>query len=221
MARIVLYAEGRGETGLSAKSASVGSRRIPTDAEGAAHILIRRLCRERLAHDEREIQLELPLRYKGREPAGADLLNRAVLRQLLTWPEPRLQPDVVIVLVDQDGDALRRDTLRHIVESLRLQFRAIIGVAVEEFEAWLIADHAAVMRIADKNEQQGRAPESLAPGESKRRLQQLLSTSPRDARVYDLRCEVARAVDLALVLEQCRSFKRFFDEIKQAMSQRK
>lgn len=219
MARIVLYAEGRGETGLSSSSATVGSRRIPTEAEGAAHILIRRLCRERLARDEREIQFEIPLRYKGREPAGADLLNRAVLRQLLTWSEPRFQPDIVIVLVDQDGDALRRDSLRQVVESLRLQFCTIIGVAVEEFEAWLIADHATVMRIADKNEQQGRAPESLAPGESKRRLQQLLSTSSRDVRVYDLRRELAGAVDLSLVLEECRSFKRFFEEIKQAMSQ--
>src|SRR5581483_11436552 len=112
------------------------------DHRGPAHELIRRCVARDAAVPLPAVLFQCPLRARGRHPKGSDLLDRRTLRQLLTWPAPHRRPDLAIVLVDQDGAPDRRMTLRQLTEGISLPH--VIAVAIQEFDAWLIADHGAV-----------------------------------------------------------------------------
>src|SRR5882672_1918227 len=112
MRRIVLHAEGAGETlGSITHLPPVGAE-LHEEMLGPAHLLVRRAASETWAVEATDIRFDAPQRFKARVPRGSDLHSEQKLRQLLTWVFPIQQPDLAIVLVDADGDLQRGNRLR-------------------------------------------------------------------------------------------------------------
>jgi hypothetical protein len=86
----------------------------------------------------------------------------------------------------------------------------VVGVAVQEFEAWLLADEAPLRQCLGFARDPLPKPESLAPGEAKAIIEDLLAkkSGAADER-YAIRLLLAEALDLALVASRCKSFQRF------------
>jgi hypothetical protein len=89
----------------------------------------------------------------------------------------------------------------------------VIGVAVREFEAWLIADEAALRRAVGRHAPTSK-PESLPPREAKGFLTGAISASPRREDEFEVRRELARSCDMHVVAQRCRSFQRFRGELR-------
>jgi hypothetical protein len=209
--RVVLYAEGTRELYGELILPRAPRSPLAEDDLGAAHVLVRRAIGSTTEGRGRAVQFEEPLRLSSnqRPPRGSDLLDRKNLRRLLTWSRhPR--PDLAIVLVDEDGDEERRDTVKAYLEA-EWSPPVVIGVAVREFESWLITDLQAVRSALDIaiDEPQGR--EGLEPGEAKKLLDGWIETSGESNR--GARVRIAQELQLEALTRGSRSFRRFQEEL--------
>ena len=213
--RVVLYAEGAGEIagagGMEWHTDSI----LDEDGLGAAHELVRRcLSREEGGPvPSAAVRFQGPLRMgRGRIPKGSDLLDRENLRRLLTWLQPGLQPDLAVVLVDEDGQSSRKKMLEGLVAAIPVN--KVIAVAIREFEAWLVADEAVASEAMGKTFERTRDPETMAPGEAKAQWASWVSGGDECA----ARLTVARTVDLDGLASRCRAFETFRGELRRAVS---
>ncbi len=162
---------------------------------GPVHILVRRCLDD-------EVTFEAPLRSRGRIPRGSNLLNAAVLRAVLTWPTVQQRPDLAVVLVDEDGAVGRRPKLESAVAGLPVV--SVVGVAVREFESWLLGDIRAVSKAVHKPVAEPANIEGLKPGEAKRLLADIADGADGSA----VRLEIAKTASLER-LRKLRSFEAF------------
>jgi len=79
-------------------------------------------------------------------------------------------------------------------------------IAVQEFEAWLLADDRALGDYLDSNVQAIQAPESV--DSPKERLQKLFDSKGRNLIEFDDYVELAKSVDIEVVARKCPSFER-------------
>jgi hypothetical protein len=201
--RVVVYAEGRAEDAGLGPSTTAPREDLPESELGTAHILTRRVIADLSRVPEAAIRFVSPLRLgTGRRHAGGDLLKKKLLRQLLTWPTR--PPHFAIVLVDEDGESSRRRALTEATEGLPLP--RVIGVAVREFEAWLVADVRAVREVIAPAIEVPAAPESLDPGRAKELLQNWISAA--GAKEITLRMQLAARSDLGM-LSRLGAFREF------------
>lgn len=139
--RVVLLAEGAGETGGTQTLLPAAGDTLTDAMLGPAHSLVRRAVAQGWSVPAEAVRFEVPLRTtRGTIPRGSELLDRGTLRRVLLWARPTLRPDLNIVLVDADaeGATARRDRLTTATQDL--PGVRVIAVAVREFEAWLLAD---------------------------------------------------------------------------------
>jgi hypothetical protein len=214
--RIVLYVEGHGE------SAGVVSLLPPPGAPlqdihlGPAHALVRRCVARETGLPDGALSFLSPLRLAtGRHHRGSDLLHRQTLRQLLTWLKPQERPNLAVVLADADGKTDRRSLLYKSVDGIRLPH--VIGVAVQEFESWLIADHRAVVGAVKPAPHQPPSIEHLDPRKAKSLLEEWTSSSRADVNPAEIRLTLAQTADLT-VLDQLSAFQSFRDDLRAAIS---
>ncbi len=207
--RVALYAEGGGElTGAQHGLPPVPGDPLPPEVLGPAHFLVQRSINSIHHVPERAIQFQSPLRTdRGRVPKGSDFLTRTTLRRLLTWPNQIRQPDLAIVIVDSDGEQNRKNLLESYIADLPV--RHVIGVAINEFEAWLLADQMAVKEAAGSIPAGCDSPEKLDPGRAKELLR---SVSQRNERT--IRLSIARSCDVNALKQRCRSFEAFLHDLK-------
>lgn len=202
-ARVVVYAEGGREIGGLGPPPSPNTPLGEEDL-GPAHWLVRRALSLSRSLPEGAILFEEGLRVgHGRRPRGAQLLERERLRQLCTWADPRRAPALVVIFVDNDGDVGRLARLTAFVEGVHVP--VVIGVAVQEFESWLIADQRAASDATMIDCTEDRPIESLEPRVAKQRLQSAIAAQ-NERRDRDIRNAIARTCDLAVVARRCPSF---------------
>lgn len=210
--RVVVYAEGSGE----------GARGLPPapgdplneGALGAAHILVRRCLATDARIPETAVRFDSPLRTRGHMPRGSDFLDAQTLAQLLTWARPDKQPDLAVVIVDADGDSRRKPMLDEAVSKVRVN--RVVAVAVQEFEAWLIADEAAAAVELGQRLSRSKDPEQMARREAKELLKGWLEVSVRaGAAAWELRRGLAARADLAVIADRCPAFAAFRKELTQ------
>lgn len=176
-------------------------------------MLVRRLLELKVGIPERAVRFDAPLRVRARSHRGSDLLNPSELARLCTWGRPDLAPDLVVVLVDRDGDGARRAAMEATVSELGPP-PVVVGVAEEEFEAWLLTDvdavHAAV----------GAQPPASGAAEAKGWLEGLLTQKVRDvderirgAKRRELRKQIAGQMDLEHALKTNSSLGRLVENL--------
>ncbi len=121
------------------------------------------------------------------------------------------------MLVDEDAKPDRYSVLEHGVQGLLLP--AVIGVAVREFETWLIADPNALRRVFGLSARLDAAPESLPPSDAKQLLSDWCAAigraSPADSR--EIRSTLAQAIDLDVTATRCPAFASFRDLVRRAV----
>jgi hypothetical protein len=215
--RVVVYAEGSGE-GARGVLPAPGDP-LKEGALGAAHILVRRCLNADARIPEAAIRFDSPLRTRGHMPRGSDFLHALTLAQLLTWLRPDMQPDLAVVIVDADGDSRRKPMLDEAVNKVRVN--RVVAVAVQEFEAWLIADEAAVAAVLGQRLSRSKAPEQMARREAKELLKDWLAMSVQSgAAAWELRRRIADRADLAVIAERCPAFAAFRKELTLAVQSR-
>ncbi len=121
----------------------------------------------------------------------------------------------LLVFVDRDGKVGRERQLNEAIKDLRIP--NALGVAIESFESWLLADTSAVVELLRPAAGPSANPESLPPGEAKRLLQQWCVDAGQDP--LSLRRDLARHVDLGALRECCTSFAVFQRALFAALGQ--
>ena len=209
--RVVVYAEGARELfGEFVLEKAPGSPLSESDF-GAAHFLVRRTI-DHLVPQPLTLQFEAPLNLTTtRPPRGSDLLDRKSLRRLLAWV-PHRRPDLAVVLVDEDGVDSRLSTLRSYLEA-DWSPPVAIGVAVREFESWLIGDMQAVREVLEIKIDEPREPEQMKPGEAKALLDGWLEERNRSKDGRGVRARIAARLRLDALVRTSRSFRRFHEEL--------
>lgn len=212
--RLVLYAEGAGESAGESTLLPAPGEGLREEHLGAAHVLVRRCVVEVGNLPEGAVRFVSPLRLGARHARGSDLLDRRSLRRLLTWPTPGRRPDLGVVLVDNDGDDERRKVMNAHVEALGLG--VVIGVAKQEFEAWLIADHLAVRTIFGRDPGKPPAVEDMTRAEAKQLLAIWTDKLASNSKPREVRVDLARRASLDS-LRTLKAFARFLDELRTAL----
>lgn len=218
--RVVVYAEGAVElSGVPALPRAAGSS-LPEHEQGAAHVLVRRsIALVDPAHGE-EVLFEEPLLVaRGvRRPHGSDFLARKNLRQLLTWPPSRRRPDMAVLLLDEDGDGSRLQLVKGFLDD-PWPTPVAIGVAVREFESWLIGDMQAVRAaLGGSPIDEPRLAEEMPRGRAKALLDGWIrSRGPADPD-HAARKRIAEGLQLDVLAAASKSFKRFREELRDAFN---
>ena len=210
MTRIVLYAEGVGETG-SGLPLRPGEP-IPREHYGPGHILVARSIEKIHNVPLNALRFESPLRtVTGRIARGSDLHHRESLRRLLTWAQPSVRPHAAVVLVDRNDEAQRKHRLSRYVEGL--PGNIVISVATKEFEAWLISDQEAVTNVLCAPLPQIGLPQNLRAGEAKRLLAEWCRdhVPGRDQRT--IRVNIANTIRISELERRSRSYNGFLREL--------
>lgn len=218
MFRVVVYAEGAGElAGRDTSRQRAPGHALTEEELGAAHLLVRR-CLERagdLAPDS--IQFEAPLRSRGKLARGSMLHSRNTLRPLLFWADEDMQPDLAVVLVDADGKAdERQEELSTSMENLLV--KAVAAVAIQEFEAWLIADGEAVKSVLRKPLVPPKPPERLGRTQAKALLQQWSEEHASKQAPAELRRQLVLQCNLDTLSRVCPAFAAFLQGLRETLS---
>jgi hypothetical protein len=213
MFRVVVYAEGPGElAGVSSFPRAPGSPLEEAEL-GSAHLLVRRCLEKARGLDASLVRFEEPLRtMRGKLARGSVLHSPATLRPLLFWADPGRQPDLAVVLADADGDDERQALLETAIDGTLVE--AVVGVAIQEFEAWLIADPDAIKSVLRQPLAPPRPPERLARRQAKEILEQWCEQHARSRDAATLRRDLARQCDLDLVARQCTAFAVFLRKLQ-------
>lgn len=212
MFRVVIYAEGQGELAGPMRHDHAPGAPLVEEELGPAHLLVRR-CLERTRDLAPSlVQFEEPLRTgRGRRPRGSDLHNGDSLRRLLLWADERKRPDLAVVFVDADGGEARQEQLDASVQALPVE--AVVGVAVQEFEAWLIADSEALTSVLRHPLAPPRPPEKLGRREAKELLHGWCEQHARSRDANVVRGDLARECKLETLERQCGAFATFLRKL--------
>jgi len=205
--RVVLYAEGGNETTGEAGLPPAPGTSLLEGNLGSGHVLVRRCLELTRNLPAPAVRFEAPLRdRRGNVARGTALLHRETLRQLLTWPLAHMRPDLAVVLVDGDEDLSRKARLEELVSDIAVS--RVIAVAVQEFEAWLIADHAAVRKALGAALPAPADPERMARREAKGLLASWMGDRTESSK-RGIRMTLASLCDLEVVRRRCAAFDEF------------
>jgi hypothetical protein len=215
MLRVVVYAEGPGElAGATSLQPAPGSP-LTEEELGSAHLLVRRCLEKSRGLDASDVRFEEPLRNgRGRLARGSILHSPNTLRPLLFWADPSKQPDLAIILVDADGDDERQALLDSALEGIPA--KAVVAVAIQEFEAWLLADPITLKSVLRQPLALPKNPEKLSLRQAKELLQQWCEQHAGSRDPAEIRRDIARESDLDTLTRQCTAFASFLLKLQPA-----
>lgn len=217
----VVYAEGPAEL-RAERDTNLNLRPRPGQALleeqfGAVHWLVRRSLAHVTEVPPNAVRFQEPKRTgRAKVAQGSKLLKPQVLRPLMQWTEP---PDLAVLVVDRDGEANRnrKQNLQATLRGLSPRPTRVVAVAVEEFEAWLIADISTVQGTLGASVDGPGSPEDLEPGEAKRLLKQWSDDAPTDLDVQPLHRTIAKQLNLDRVRSRCDAFEEFLADLSQSI----
>ena len=120
---------------------------------------------------------------------------------------------------------LRREREAVLAEKPSLAIPTAIGVAVEKFEAWLLADELSLCRVLGlpnpdeplKNPEEFRGKRGDAD-DAKAKLKDYLARDQRGPRTFLEQIHaIVATMDLDIVARRCKSFQQFQDEVREQL----
>jgi hypothetical protein len=211
--RIGLIAEGEAELGASIPyiKPEDGGKVIERDKEGALHTLIRREINNLGLHDcdfvQRHPSISESRVFKRR--VGHSILDRKYLAQVIIAWKPE-EVDMILIVVDADDKLDQRQIdLERALNQIRdyhldtngqkIVDRSAGGLAIKNFEIWLLADTATVSKIL------GVEIEHLENLEELDGIAQstYLSENSSNQRPLQIRWKLAFEIDLAIIKNRC------------------
>ena len=109
--------------------------------------------------------------------------------------------DAVIILIDQDDDRSRHHSATIAQETEYTLLPRAIGIAVRTFDAWFLADHAALSSAIDA--QINMQPDPETNSDPKSILQGFNNVTNSERRLRDLYSVVASGANLEIVKQRC------------------
>lgn len=137
--------------------------------------------------------------------------------------------DGVIILVDRDGKTVGGDRLAKLREGRQkaaqdVPMRAVVGVAIDTIEAWLLADEAAIRHAVGFPVDRQPDPETLdgakgTPRHPKVLLESCVAKAKASGlRSAEIKLKIAERASLEVVEKRCPAgFKRFAEEVRREL----
>lgn len=165
------------------------------EQSGALESLVRRLGGGEATYEQDKISNSRIHAYHGR---GDGYFKRAV-RWLLE--AERRGVDVLILLVDEDGQRERLTQITTAQDTTQSHLRRAMGVAVRTFDAWMLADESALTSVLGYEVNRRPDPETIH--QPKEDCAALLEDSPNDMAQSEMYAGIADQVDLGILSQRC------------------
>lgn len=192
MTKILIVAEGRHEHGGD-------------DEEGALAILVRQLLGDPpgLSFDHRKLGDAVFARRfhrdRYRQRGKGHGITKGIVRFLKSARESGY--DAVIFLMDEDGDAARRQAIDRGQETTLETLPRACGLAIRTFDAWMLADEKAIGQTLGMTVPRQPSPEGLRT--PKEVCQRLRDESPCELPLRSAYAGVAGRLDIATLSDRC------------------
>jgi hypothetical protein len=123
--------------------------------------------------------------------------------------------DAIVLVIDEDGDRQRTRELKKAQNETEHSggIPRAMGVAIQSFDAWMLADESALAAVLQCHVSRQPAPENER--DPKRRCRELLDSARIHIAPRMMYAEVARLADLQLLSKRCPSgFREFFARLQ-------
>jgi len=122
----------------------------------------------------------------------------------------------MILVVDRDGNRERQNEVNRAQAEQRVcDLPRALGVAVQSFDAWMLADEVALSKVLGWSVPRQRDPESIR--NPKGTCAELLAGSPEELDQSTMYCKSAAILDLAQLTDRCPIGFRPFAELVRAL----
>ncbi|MEW5987046.1 MAG: hypothetical protein AB1791_10470 [Chloroflexota bacterium] len=239
--RIGLIAEGKTELGFSVAPpiiAQDGGHPIPSEQEGALHTLIRRELVEAGFPNCQFVQRHPSTKeWKNREfRTGHTILDRKYVAQaVIAWKSHEI--DMVVICADSDDQvdgrsaslqgAMMTARANHLdIHEKPIPDRSAGGLAIKNFETWLLADNQAVVALLAVSLPELPANLETLPGDREneecarfvldRAIEESAYRLEDTKREFRIRWELAGVVELAQIKAHCQQGYVVFADALQA-----
>lgn len=219
--KIGLIAEGQTELGASSPfiTPQDGGKVIDKRKEGALHTLIRRELKNTGLSNCEFVHRHPTLneRKTSQLTSGHSILNPKYLKQVVIAWKPE-EVDLIVIVADADDVlekrqrdleiALQTIRERHLDQDEKpINDRSVGGLAIKDFEAWLLADSETVSRILGEKIEQITDLENCP--NSKNTLENVIAQSSYHAemmvnkRPLQIKWDLAFEIDLTILKSSC------------------
>lgn len=121
--------------------------------------------------------------------------------------------EAVVILIDCDGDSDRITAVGEAQKNDITNLPRAIGVAVETYDAWFLADHNSLGNVLKSRVDQQPQPEEMA--DAKSRVRELINTSGHSIAQRELYRVLAETLDIEILKIRCpRGFKEFATRVE-------
>ena len=132
-------------------------------------------------------------------PGKGDRLGRKFIG-IMRMAE-REEFDAAVILIDHDGDDTRLKSATYAQEATVTSFPRAVGIAVRSFDAWFLADHAALSHVLSTTVDMQPDPESHPDPKSV--CQTLNGSVPGERRLRDFYAMISAIVDIQILRNRC------------------
>lgn len=182
------------------------------ELQGALVALVRRS----LGRPDVEFETDEVKRQVGRIHGSGDRFARKVL--MWVREAERRGFDALVLVVDRDGDPERQKQFAVAQDDTRLSLPRALGIAVETFDAWALADEVALSSVLSQSIQRQPDPESLR--DAKTTCDDLIAKSDCGLGRSEVYARVASVVDLSVLAVRCpKGFGVFADRLQRLLQQ--
>jgi Domain of unknown function (DUF4276) len=127
--------------------------------------------------------------------------------------------DAIVVIIDEDGKKDRCDQFEQAQNEGEVSIARALGVAVQKFDAWMLADEKALSKVLGANVDRQQNPEDIR--EPKEVCKGLRNSHQLDCSLRDFYHRIAENADLDIVKERCpRGFQPFAERVGTLNSKR-
>lgn len=200
--KVLIVSEGIHE--LGGGSSDPGERH---DHAGALQALVQRL----LPGDHEFISRP----FNARDIQTIPGKGRALFKRMLLWLKhaERNGFDGAVILIDEDGDVRRHADVEAAQEQVRFRVARACGLAIREFDAWIVADEQALSAALGCTVPCQPSPEGIR--DPKRTFADLHAASPCRDRPREVYAAVLAQANLDLLAKRCpRGLKPFVERVR-------